>query len=82
MDTTIYARCATIGDHSPHGIGPMRCTGITWHAADLMAEARAWLADLEWADEPDFAAMSDERIRAGVQRHYGGGWAGFAADAA
>jgi hypothetical protein len=49
---------------------------------DLMTEARGWLADLEWADEPDFAAMSDERIRAGVQRHYDGGWAAFAADAA
>ena len=49
---------------------------------DLIKEARAWLADLEWADEPDFAAMSDEQIRRGVQRHYDGGWAGFVADAA
>ena len=51
-------------------------------APDLMSEARGWLADLEWADEPDFAAMSDERIRRGVDRHYDGGWAGFVADAA
>ena len=49
---------------------------------DLMSEARSWLADLAWADEPDFAAMSDERIRAGVNRHYDGGWAGFVADGA
>ena len=49
---------------------------------DLMTEARAWLADLEWADEPDFAAMSDEQVKRGVNRHYDGGWAAFAADAA
>lgn len=49
---------------------------------DLMSEARSWLADLEWADEPDFAAMSDERVRRGVQRHYDGGWAAFVSDAA
>ena len=49
---------------------------------DLIKEARAWLADLEWADEPDFDAMTDEQVRRGVNRHYDGGWAGFAADAA
>jgi len=49
---------------------------------DLIKEARAWLADLEWADEPDFAAMTDEQIKRGVSRHYDGGWAGFASDAA
>ncbi len=49
---------------------------------DLIKEARAWLADLEWADEPDFDAMTDEQIRRGVGRHYDGGWAGFASDAA
>jgi hypothetical protein len=52
------------------------------HDAELITEARAWLADLKWADEPDFAAMTDERIRRGVQRHYGGGWAAFVSDAA
>ena len=53
-----------------------------WLMSNLISEARAWLADLEWADEPDFAAMTDEQIRRGVQRHYDGGWAGFVADAA
>ena len=51
-------------------------------AADLMSEARAWLADLEWVDEPDFASMTDEQIRRGINRHYDGGWSGFVADGA
>ena len=52
------------------------------HDAQLVTEARAWLADLVWADEPDFAVMSDERVRAGVNCFYDGGWAGFVADGA
>jgi hypothetical protein len=49
---------------------------------ELINEARAWLADLEWADEPDFSVMTDEQIWRGVNRHYDGGWAGFTADCA
>jgi hypothetical protein len=50
--------------------------------SDLISEARGWLSDLQWADEPDFAAMTDYQVRRGVERHYDGGWAQFASDAA
>ena len=64
----------TADDDSPYAYG----TGV----AGLISEARSWLADCGWADEPDFAAMTDEQIRRGVQRHYDGGWAQFVSDAA
>ena len=48
--------------------------------AALYREARDWIADC-W-DDVDVASLSDAEIRAGVQRHYEGGWAAFARDAA
>lgn len=50
-------------------------------AEALMSEARAWVADCEWAeDAEDVAALPDAAIRAGVARHYAGGWEAFARD--
>ncbi len=44
----------------------------------LMDEARGWLSDCQWADdEIDFDAMPADQVRAGVERHYDGGWAAF-----
>lgn len=50
-------------------------------AADLavMPEARAWVADCQWADGDSCEELSDATIKAGVDRHYDGGWAGFVA---
>jgi hypothetical protein len=48
---------------------------------DLMAAARSWLSDLQWADdEPGFGAMPGARIRRGVGKHYDGGWRAFVQD--
>ena len=49
---------------------------------DLYAEARAWLAELTFADEPDFAVMSDEKVKRGINCFYDGGWAAFVSDGA
>ena len=48
----------------------------------LISEARAWLADLVWADEPDFAGMSEEKVRRGIECYYDGGWNAFVFDGA
>ena len=52
-------------------------------ATDAYALARDWIADCCWGDlEPDeVAALRDEHIRLGVERHYEGGWTAFLADA-
>lgn len=47
---------------------------------DLIAEARAWISDCEWADGVDPAALTDDEVWGGIERHYSGGWAGFVAD--
>lgn len=49
---------------------------------DLIDEARAWLSDLQWADDPDIDTAADEEIRRAVSDHYDGGWAGFVRDGA
>ena len=50
-------------------------------AAALMREARAWVADCEWGEDAEtLAALSDAAVRAGVARHYAGGWEAFARD--
>ena len=46
--------------------------------SELMREAHGWVADCRWQDETDH--LTDEQIRAGINRHYSGGWAAFAAD--
>jgi hypothetical protein len=45
-------------------------------------EARAWIADCEWADlsPEDIDDLSDDAIVDGVERHYEGGWAQFRID--
>lgn len=49
--------------------------------AGWLQEARCWIADCDWADDDlDPWGLSDEEVRAGVGRHYVGGWAGFVAD--
>jgi hypothetical protein len=51
---------------------------------DLIDEAREWVKDCSWADieeEEDVDDMSDDEIRAGVNRYYAGGWDQFVADA-
>jgi hypothetical protein len=47
---------------------------------NLVEEGRAWLADLQWEDEPDFAAMTDAQILRGIDRYYDGGWKAFIKD--
>jgi hypothetical protein len=47
----------------------------------LVREARGWAADCQWCEEPeDIAALSDEAILRGVERHYTGGLKQFRAD--
>lgn len=48
--------------------------------AELISAARSWAADCDWAEEAeDIADMTDLQVVAGVQAHYEGGWAAFAA---
>ena len=49
---------------------------------ELIAEARAWVAECIWADlEPeDVADLTDAQIRRGVNRTYDGGWQQFVRD--
>jgi hypothetical protein len=44
-------------------------------SAEMMAEARGWLEDC-FDDLP--GDLSDAEVVKGVNRHYDGGWAGFA----
>jgi hypothetical protein len=46
---------------------------------ELISAARRWALDCEWLDSDDIADMSDAHIVAGVNQHYEGGWAAFAA---
>ena len=50
--------------------------------AELVAEARGWLADCTWADVDgeDIAELSAAEVLLGVQRHYVGGVDAFAAE--
>lgn len=41
---------------------------------------RCWVADCEWLDDCDVEDFTDAEIVAGVERHYEGGVAQFAAD--
>lgn len=43
-------------------------------SAALIAEARAWMADCVWREDPDdLADMSDRDVLRSVNRHYEGG---------
>jgi hypothetical protein len=50
--------------------------------AVLADEARAWLAEIEWADldREDALQLPDEHAIAAVERHYDGGLTAFIAD--
>lgn len=47
-----------------------------------LADARAWIADCEWANlgSEDVGELTDEQVIAGVARHYEGGIQQFALD--
>lgn len=47
----------------------------------LLVEARGWISDCEWGDDVDPDDLDDDEVRAGVERHYDGGWDAFVADA-
>jgi hypothetical protein len=50
--------------------------------AELMAEARSWVAECQWREDPEYLEdLTDDEIRRGVNRHYDGGWQQFASDA-
>ena len=46
--------------------------------AQLIAEARGWVADCQWQD--DTSDLTDAQIKRGIDRHYYGGWRAFVAD--
>jgi len=48
------------------------------HDPALLADARDWIADCEWAD--DTSALTDTQVARGIERHYAGGWRQFIAD--
>jgi hypothetical protein len=52
------------------------------HTAALADEARAWLAEIEWADldREEALQLPDEHAIAAVERHYDGGLTAFIAD--
>lgn len=54
------------------------------YPAALADEARAWLAEIEWADlnRAEALQLPDEHAIAAVERHYDGGLAAFIADGA
>jgi hypothetical protein len=45
--------------------------------SDVMAEARGWVADCQWADGDSGEHLSDATIQRGIERHYDGGWIAF-----
>lgn len=44
-----------------------------------LLDARDWLADCEFTDLEDPWELTDAEVRAGIDRHYDGGWAAFTA---
>jgi len=48
--------------------------------AQLLHDARGWIADCCWADDFDVSELTDAQVKSGIQRHYDGGWPQFAAD--
>lgn len=51
--------------------------------SELIEEAREWIRECTWGDlyPEGVDALLGHEIKAGVRRHYGGGWEQFAADA-
>ena len=43
-----------------------------------LAEARAWIADCQWADDTD--GLTDSQVIRGIARHYAGGIVQFRKD--
>jgi hypothetical protein len=48
--------------------------------SDIYTQARAWLGECYWGDEPDFSELTDAEVKRGVGRFYDGGWPAFVAD--
>ena len=49
--------------------------------AELLREARAWMLDCVWEEEPEeLRRLPDNAVIRGVSRHYDGGWSGFVTD--
>lgn len=59
-------------------------TGIDTNAPatdEQIRDARSWVADCTWVEDAnDLKRLSDEEIRAGIERNYDGGWKGFVED--
>ena len=45
--------------------------------AHLLTQARGWIADCFEAADVDPDSLADQSVRAGVDRHYEGGWTEF-----
>jgi hypothetical protein len=46
-----------------------------------VAEARLWIGECRWQDEPEaLAELTDTEVIRGIDRHYQGGWSGFCRD--
>ena len=44
---------------------------------NLVEEGRAWLAGLQWEDDPDLPNLTEEQVLWLVDRYYDGGWDAF-----
>jgi hypothetical protein len=66
--------------NAPATIAPAR----ELHTRALADDARAWLAEIEWADldREEAEQLPDEHAIAAVDRHYDGGLPAFIADGA
>ena len=48
----------------------------------VLSEARDWIADCAWQDDADaLAALTDQQVIHGINRHYAGGWDAFVINA-
>ena len=69
-EDTLGVLVSVAEDHLRECSAPDPCT-----EPDLYREARGWIADC--FDDVDVAELTDAEVRAGIQRHYEGGWAAF-----
>jgi hypothetical protein len=48
---------------------------------EQVAEARLWIGECRWQDEPEaLAELTDAEVIRGIDRHYQGGWSRFCRD--
>jgi hypothetical protein len=49
--------------------------------AEQVAEARLWIGECRWQDEPEaLTKLTDAEVIRGIERHYRGGWSRFCRD--